>query len=69
MYEGSRQEVVSVTRYTTTLKTCDCPRIYRPWRAPCKHQEALMVAVSPHQGMGGCEPRAQADAGMDGRDS
>ena len=43
MYE---HELPSVTKYETSLKSCNCPEsIYRPWRAPCKHVATLRDAV------------------------
>ena len=39
-------ELPSVVKYTTTLKSCDCPDSrYRPHRAPCKHQRCLLDAA------------------------
>ena len=43
MYE---HELPSVTKYETTLKSCNCREsVYRPWRAPCKHVATLRDAA------------------------
>ena len=45
MYQHEH-ELPSVTKYETSLKSCNCPEsIYRRWRTPCKHVATLRDAV------------------------